>query len=408
MYLKNVRFFSVPTHGYQGTRFMTAFIGNSTLTPYLYTIAHVRTTITIEIPSENFNETSTISPGTSIRTFSQNLGTYSSRVSNKAVYVTTNNPVYFYTANTQYAAADATYVLPEPALGKEYQIIGHDSTTTGTEMFVVVSTASNTQVTVTLPSGASETVTLGLFETYIRNEAMLTGSFVTATENVAVISGHPCASIPKSDGDICQYIEEMLPPIQSYGTVFVLTYMSPRPHFIVGIVAAVDGTVVNIYKDTGTPNETITMSRGEYVKRSYINSNVKSLVSTEGILVVEYGVNGNDDSGDGGASMMLIPAIQNYAHEYSFEVFTGYGTSWLTLVIKDGTQSSVLLDNSAPTITSTFTVQVPGSGAYVVLYIDISSGNHKLTHAQNETFGAWLYARDSSLREYAMCLGLMT
>lgn len=400
---------AAPSHNHKGTRFVTAFLGSGEFTPYLYVIGDVQTIINIQIPSEYIDETSTIAPGTSIRPFSQTLGQHTSRITNKAVEVVSDNPVYFYTSVSKYGSADATFILPVSALGTEYMVIGHNSTQSGDESFVVASTAENTQVTITLPSGDSETVMLNQFETYFREEAMLSGTRVNASAPVAVVAAHKCAHIPTTDQDNCQYIEEAMPPVRAYSKEFVLGYMRPRPQFTIGVVASADATVVNVYTKSGTLSDTIILSRGQVAQRAFYNSNILSLVSNQGILVVQYGHTENENSLDGGPSMMLIPGIQGYGHEYNFQVFTGwFDPAGLTVVIKNGTEADLLIDNTQVSPVSKTAVEVPGLGLYQLLYIQVNSGNHYLTHTKNESFGAWLYARATDSQEYSMCLGLTT
>lgn len=404
---------SVPSIRHEGTRFVVAIIGDATFTPYLYIVATVETIVKIQIPSQFINETTTVQPGTAIRPFSQNLGPelngQCSVHSNKGILVSANNPVYFSTGTIQYDSGDGTIMLPTSALGNQYFVIGHNSTVSGKEMFIVIGTEADTQVTIYLPSGAQETFVLGLWETYFRSEAFLSGTFIDASTEVGVIAGHLCAHIPAETDQNCDYIDEFMPPVRSYGKVFIVSYMRPRTSFSIGVLASVNNTYVNITDSNGEIVETIHLYRSQATWRAYYDSNILALVSNTPILVVQYGHGGKNSDIHGDPSMMLIPATGNYVSEYHFHA----PSSWtepadLAVVIREGFEMQLILDSSSANIVSSNTVAVPGIGQYIVAYLEVYAGHHSLSHGTSEPFGAWLYARGSDYEEYAMCLGMLT
>jgi hypothetical protein len=103
----------------------------------------------------------------------------------------------------------------------------------------IIATDSQIHVTVTLPACVEHvlfdgqnytandniTVTLDAYQTVqIQADAMfkgndLTGARITADKPVAVVSGTSCANIPIDSGS-CDHLEEMIPPLISWGKNF--------------------------------------------------------------------------------------------------------------------------------------------------------------------------------------------
>ncbi len=157
---------------------------------------------------------------------------------------------------------DASLLLPVTALGREYIHVGVPAWNERPDpefpgdfdgapaTLTVVGTAPNTEVTITLPPGATvEPEQSGLVRimgdvveaTLQPNDVLslftpparprregelplgtdLTGAHIVSSEPVAVFSGHHCTYYPQDQG-ACDHLEEQLFPVDTWGTEFAL------------------------------------------------------------------------------------------------------------------------------------------------------------------------------------------
>lgn len=399
--------FSVAANSYRGTSFVTGFMTDNNGSPTLYLVASQTATVNIQIPFSSINDQVVVqSSSVQVKSYgTEILASTSDVIANKGVYVTSDVPILLYIGNMRTGSSDATFVLPLASLGHGYMVIGHDSTNAGTEAFVVIATRAGTTVTIKPPNQGPSTYVLNYLDTYYRTGTGLSGTLVNATAPISVISGHICANIPDNSVVYCDYIDEILPPAHSYGKVFVFGYMYGRQDFTIGIVAGNNYTIVDIYDDFGMLYETVNMSHGDHIFRTFYQAFTGSVISNEPILVTQYSHGSNLVFGD--PAMMVVPALSNYGPKFEFNVLSGF-TSSMGVVVPDGQASGLLLDGNAFIPASSVTVDVPWVGLYTLVYLDIGAGYHTLAHTDlTVKMAAWAYGRTTN-EEYAFCLGMMT
>lgn len=327
-------------------------------------------------------------------------------IDDKVVYVTSDMPVALYSANLKSGSADGSVVVPRPSLKSEYYIAGHPSTLAGTDQVVIIGLSHNTNVTFEYTTDITETITLNQNQSYLKQDIDLTGTRISASNLIFVLSGHVCANIPDNTVVYCDYIDEVAPPLSSLGTTHIVTYMHPRSNFTISIVVTVDFTTVNIYDKNGIFLEIVeNLMKQDAIFRKYNGSKTLSVISNHPIMVHQYG---HGDYGIGGdPSMMFIPDVGLFAEQYDFIVPTGFILPcMLTVVISSTTPpSSLKLNNADFTPVEVIQVIVPGAENYFVVYIEVQVGYNSLTYASGmATFGAWLYGRQSAA-EFAWTLG---
>lgn len=119
----------------------------------------------------------------------------------------------------------------------------------------------------------------------------LTGTWITATQPVAVFSGHDCANVP-FDRLACNHLEEQLPPVEALGMRYVVSRAAPvqpprdpaHPDgepTAVRVVATEDGTTVRF--EPATVHAPVALNRGESV--TLFLSEDASVVGDRAILV---------------------------------------------------------------------------------------------------------------------------
>ena len=220
-------------------------------------------------------------------------------------------------------------ILPTDALGKEYFVLayGNPSTASSTEgsEFVIVATANGTTVTInptadvnTRPSGTAYQITLDQGQTYraatgVAN-ADYSGTLISATQPIAVISGHTCAKIPTSTS-VCSTVLEELFPTTGWSRNFILSPFASIPPGTSGdrirMVANSNGTVININSTT-----TVNLDRGGLYETNLTgtsgNPDPTIITSNFPILVAQYSKDSTDYASAAASnrsepSMLLVP-----------------------------------------------------------------------------------------------------
>ena len=138
-------------------------------------------------------------------------------------------------------STDGFTALPQTAIGTSYEVLGYDdSAIPGAEPsdFQVVGTQDGTTVTIT-PTANTASRTAGVpytvdldqgqvYELIGSPGADLTGTTITSSAPVSVLSGAQCANIPNGDYSACNYISEEVPPTDEWGTDFVTEPLATR------------------------------------------------------------------------------------------------------------------------------------------------------------------------------------
>ncbi|XP_060579285.1 IgGFc-binding protein-like isoform X2 [Ruditapes philippinarum] len=397
--------------GYYGTRFIFGYMKNfeSNSSPTFYVIcAQGEAIVRISIPDLSIDEEVSTVGGVLKKQYTNRLFSSSSgNISSKAVLVTTNTPVVIFSGNFGEAGAssDGSFILPESSLGSTYLISGHPSTAFGLDEFLVVGT-SDTQVTFTSISGFSETFALKRMQTYYKMASDMSGTMISASAPLFLLSGHSCANIPDISVKYCDYIEAAMPPINALGSIHIISFMKPRPDFTVSIVAPFNQTSVTITDKVGNQIEILSLNERNTAFRTYTGSSTISVLTDLPVLVTLYG-HGGSKLGFGDPSMMIVPDITFFGHVYDFFVPTDFESS-LQVIISDTYPVSGLLLNGKPiSPTETIVTTVPKHGTFTVVYADVVSGKYRVTHslANAVSFGAWLYGRTYK-QEYATNLGI--
>lgn len=191
--------------------------------------------------------------------------------------------------------ADASIVLPGPALGTKHRVVTYNVHSNNTWQYAaVVATEDATEVTFTLAQPSSQTdagggqpaldfdmgndtlvvmldrldtlVIAGHWENNLNMELNeFTGSLFESDKPVAVYSGKHLANIP--EGSCCaDLINDAVPPTSVYGTEYAgvrfLPIGQPGKPDIWRFVGNADGTIIEL---TGDYQDTLVLDEGEFV-----------------------------------------------------------------------------------------------------------------------------------------------
>lgn len=262
--------------------------------------------------------------------------------SSKGIHISSEGPISVVVHLTRRSVGESFRVYPAEWLGKKYYTMNlwqDEMYTSGSEIknqvrpaeFVVVATENGTSVTYTPKvktnrsnAGSARTVTLNkgqsLLVTAATNLAYswdmarsdLSGSLVTATKPIAVISGHSRAAYPQFPNNILnigfEYVRnvlcEMLPPADNCGQSFVIIPFKNLnrpsfaafggPHSLLRFVAIEGGTVVKkaLYNVSTKTLEYINVTNSLAVGEFYdivVNANQPSyFVSNKPVLAGLY------------------------------------------------------------------------------------------------------------------------
>lgn len=328
--------------------------------------------------------------------------------------------------NVNVFSNDASLLLPSSALGKRYMALSRQQHYDDLRAFVTIvatepgrTELSFTANCKTLPGidknnkpipamerGQTQRFLLDQFdvlniETALKGED-LTGSEITASQNVSVFAGSEATSVPETDPVTCcaDHLEQQLYPLQSWGLRYnaVRTIARNKAREMWRILARMDNTRVStspkilqqeIVLNAGQWIDILTeqsfeieasapISLGQFTTGQYDPLDEETMSPT------------NDSAGIGDPAYILGVPIEQYRRVYSFLVPSKYENNYITIVAPTGTK--VLLDGKelALDLFKSF-----GSGKYTYAWIELSEGRHSLDAEQ--PVGAFLYGFDRAV-----------
>ncbi len=342
-------------------------------------------------------------------------------------------------------SSDASLLLPATALGREHVVaamptqraLGPGSTewSVGAGFVSVVGTVAGTQVTVRLAGdvsagegiaaggmGTARTFTLGAgdvlqllsptsgecpADAYDRITQTrfclpiaredLTGTVVTATQPVAVFSGHECAFVPY-DRYACDHLEEQVPPVDTLGTRYVVSRVAPVPEGLrdhpegeptaATVIAAHDGTDVTF--DPPSVHAPVRLDRGQSVP--LLSALDYQVTASQPVLVAVFEVGGDyfrqevavTANSYGDPELSYETPVDQYRARYDFYVPPDY-ESFVNVVIARG--ETLRLDDALVTAAPAATL-----GARDIYRLRVAAGAHHIAGTNpGSRFGLRVY-----------------
>lgn len=374
--------------------------------------------------------------------------TVSENVTHNGIHVSSVDPISVTVMFTYTWSGESFMVIPAEWLGKQYYTLNmyedkaklRDNTTYDLPCQVlIVGTQDNTRVTYNMKvdtkggtkKGAQGSVTLSTGDTYLIEAALtpalnqdnstdFTGSYISATKPIAVISGHTKGAFPRyaatyngfgiSNTDfIRNMLIEMMPPMELIGNEYISvplshptrTYSSSfidQQGDIVRFVATHNGTIVSQMRADGSGMKqiSITMNAGDwfdvngsdFTTVGYFQSNypvlagqyAKSFLSSTNLGFATAGM---------GFEMTLVPVGQWCT--YSNFNQPSKVDNFINITFKTTDANNLFLDGV--TFSSKFgssMMSIAGTPYSYVSQIS-SSGTHTISSINGAKFGAYAY-----------------
>ena len=291
----------------------------------------------------------------------------SESVQNRAIHITSTNPMSVYVMNFDSKSADVSLVFPTTSLGKDYFVASYkpmikkDSNgvfqSGWNSEFLVVATDDNTEVSITPTRNteggkiakSSYVVILNKGDIYqVQSKSSddigdLSGSQIQSSKPVAVFSGCLALSVSGMNYRSWNYFYEQMLPIQSWGRKFMAVPFKSRTKDVYQLVAAYDNTYVSVGSEVYSLK-----NKGDI--KFFECSNPCMVESSKPVLLVQYSKT-LDDTNYGDPVMVVVSPLQQTNYRISFDV-PETNAMFVNVISKDEDIRTVKLDQSPISFTS--------------------------------------------------------
>ena len=332
----------------------------------IFVFSDTETDVTVSVPGLGFEQLKKIprndvavfdlSPATAqVKLYSYQEGPLTAKIwRGRGINVTSPKPITVYCVVRYNYTSDGFLCIPTNALGNEYVASPYSSRPIGgpdqslPNMVGVTATENNTTMKFTVGGNSGTQVPLGNDKYLLPGETKqyklqrgdvvvfsnrsgaetLTGSYIKADKNIAVVSAHYCADIPVNN-QWCDYNGEMDLPLHTWGTHYHIPMVARRKFpAVLRVMAKEDATTV--YRD-GTEIGYINNGKGGFEQDGWFERRVTpnvpdfndiALFSGSAPIYVMFYNQGTQEDGQGydptdPFSMVISPAEQ-YQKEIKF------------------------------------------------------------------------------------------
>ena len=341
--------------------------------------------------------------------------------SNAPVTVYQFNPLDFVQGTVASFSNDASLLFPTNAMGTDFVVPGLPSWTvprppgytgplpTFPAYIGITGTEDDTEITLTaagaitggngiasIRKGAVRTLTIDKGEVMQLAAAKgvdLSGTILTSTKPIQVISGHACTNVP-TDRTACDHLEETVLPTNALSTEYALT----RPNAVVDgrtfgdlryirIVAAADD--VTLEYSSGVRAATTLANKGDFIE---IASDKDFVVKANKKIAVAQFMRGQGQNfeGVGDPAMTVAVPVDQYRNDYLFHAPTNYTHNFVNIIRPKG--ATVTLDDRS---VSAGWNTIEGSDYEVARVTLSNSGDGNHTIVSNAAVGISVYGLGS-------------
>lgn len=374
--------------------------------------------VDVSVVTTSHSETFTISSGLEKKiTLSTHFRLKDTEYSKKGILIRASNEITVIGINQP----DRFVGLPTDVLGSEYYVVTYHSLSFTTQL-CIAGVEDGTIVTIQLGScndcgsvtyaskaynkGDTLTIDLDRYDVVqLHSNGDLTGTRISSNKKISVFSGNKAISVG-TNASIGNAVES-LPPISTWGKVFVITPTQTDPiGNYLKIIASETGTAVT-YKcglegliDSGS----LTFNKaGDFEQLSISAGKYCQIKADKSILIVQI-VQGKESTNP---SMFSIPPVELYDNDYSFTTPTplnGPNTNYLLFVVNSADRFGLRLDGS-PLPMNTVYHSIPDT-EYVGGFVIVSGGAHTVHHLSPiSVFSAVAYGV-SDVESYVFYVGL--
>ncbi|MEJ0089785.1 MAG: M36 family metallopeptidase [Limisphaerales bacterium] len=319
----------------------------------------------------------------------------SGTITNSAFKISSTELVSVFVTDFSFNDSDAFRALPTEVLGTNYVITAYGNfqlfpgNVFGSQ-FSVTAAENETEVVIVPavstgdhPAGQPFTVTLQQGQTFgLRHTETatgdLTGSTLTASKPVAVLAGNAFATIPPGEGSASD-ISEQLMPVEHWDSEYVVTHLAGRASYAMRVVAAYDGTAVQL-SGLGETN----LNRGQFCE--LLLTNDLHVIVSQPVAVCQYALGDPSDSLPGTPTMICVPgvhqgltdsqwmtseAVQTVNFGGRFSAVPLY-TNFVNLVVPGGAFASLRI-NGDP-LPSDASWNIVGNGEFIDVCLPVTNG----------------------------------
>ncbi|VDI25746.1 Hypothetical predicted protein [Mytilus galloprovincialis] len=289
------------------------------------------------------------------------------------------------------------YVIPSFFVQPEAYFYRHTDS-----LFAIGALYSNTTINITLQiddgsityDGANyttnQTISIVLNENTIfqlSHDTDLTGTTISASKPIAIVSGNRCntvATLKPDSSFYCQPFMEMILPVNQLDNAYVIPKLALRVNSTVRILA-VNNTEVTIQQDDSIIS-TRTIMSSAFIDFQY--DNISSVCSMSDIMVIIY----PEDQQNTliGSFMMTVTGIHQYLYEYDFIVPYVRFENFISITVNSDEINGFILDDQLLNVHDVFNI-THNSDLFSSFSLPISQGEHYIVHATKARFGLWVY-----------------
>lgn len=393
-----------------GTEFWVAYMENLNLqfndAPIftLYVDATQTTEVTVEVPQTGLVLNFTAAAN-SVTPFTLPAAVWytetSEVIDNKAIKVTSDQPIQLYTVHFRTYFSESTQVLPITELGTDYLLNCYKDdfqNPSSPSSFVIVSTAEDTEVEITPaaftqglhPAGVPFTITLDEGQNYAVQAAEdLSGSRVRSLSGqpIAVFSGAQQGNIETCGGADSHIYDQAL-PIQRWGEEYYYVPFSGQGGDVVRILASQDDT--QLYFDC---QPEVVLNAGEYYTTKLQTATIINAANP--IAVAQFNSSQEcNASGIGDPNMLQLFPTEYQGFAARFDAMgnanavssTYFQVHFVNVVTASSEVGALSLDGSP--VAGQFS-PFPGNTDYSFAQLEVDPGTHILE--SSAPFAAYSY-----------------
>ncbi|XP_071136389.1 uncharacterized protein [Mytilus edulis] len=251
-------------------------------------------------------------------------------------------------------------------------------------LFAIAAFKPNTIVNINLKvNGATSSyinVVLRAYETYqYSHPDDLSGTLITSTEPIAVVSGNIGHTIAAGGHNP---FTEMVLPSDQWDTFYVIPEIAKRPSNIVRIYSNKPTNVTIHYQDK---IESKSIPERKFI--DFDHGTISFFNASNAVMVMVFTRGLADNSGD--PFMMTVPGINQYLSTYEFAVPSEF-TNFISITVLSNALDGFILDGN-PMHHDNGSHIFGGPNHYSTFTKPIHSGVHQISHKANVRFGLWVY-----------------
>lgn len=383
----------------EGEEFLTAFLQNyqpgyvkGNLSLLITSLSDSPASVTVLSQADGTSQNVPVKPGQSVMV---NIGAKAEMIGSDifqhSVLVRSDRSISVQAINTKPNTEDLTLLRPVSTLGTKYFVFTPPSASAkNVKEFAVVAGAKGASISVQLkaavtfqgnfyPKGSVLTVSLKPYQVaQVQSTADLSGSKVTASSPVVVLSGHSCAQKHTN----CNHVVEQLLPTSAWGTHYVVPPLASQTRF--DVVYAMASQPTKLTYNHGNIVGSRGLQEGDVIEFEVRPSWPLFLSADVGIQVLLFGTGGTRDTVTYDPYLVLIPDVEAYCPAYVVNNFPGF--KGIALVVAQTKAADKLTIDGHELGTRLTWVTVPGS-EFVYAEVDLNSINMIHVTMANASFG---------------------